>query len=48
MGDDEMDCPKCKGDKKIVGFYEWYGEPYGRIERCDRCNGKGRIPDPDW
>lgn len=48
MHDGEMECGKCKGEKKIVVMYEWYGEPFGRIEDCDSCCGTGKINDPDW
>lgn len=48
MTDGEMECGKCRGEKKIVVMYEWYGEPFGRIENCDRCCGTGKINDPDW
>lgn len=45
---DQMECGKCMGNKKIVVMYEWYGEPFGRIERCDLCGGTGKVNDPEW
>jgi hypothetical protein len=36
-------CPYCKGSKIEERYYPFVGDSIGRVEKCVRCDGKGKI-----
>jgi len=36
-------CPYCNGDRIEKRFYPFIGKSIGRVNKCIRCNGNGKI-----
>jgi len=47
-----MQCPTCKGEKKVIGLFPVWAEDVPEEERkafieltCYRCKGRGEVPE---